>query len=43
MGGTRKRTFSVAKYGERRAKALAIEARKQGVEELLAARARIQR
>ena len=42
-GGMRKRSFSVLKYGERRAKALAIEARKQGVEELLAARARTQR
>jgi len=39
-GGRRKRTFSVPKYGERRAKALAIEAREQGVDELLAARAR---
>ena len=38
-GGHGKRTFSVPKYGERRARALAIEARKQGVDELLTARA----
>jgi hypothetical protein len=35
-----KRSFSVLKYGERRAKQLAIEARRGGVAELLAARTR---
>ena len=38
-GDDTKRSFSVRKYGDRQAKALAIEARRRGVEELLAARA----
>jgi hypothetical protein len=38
-GRKRNRSFSVPKYGERRARQLAIEARRQGVEELLRARA----
>jgi hypothetical protein len=39
-GRREKRSFSVPKYGERRAKALAIEARRRGVEEMLRARAK---
>jgi AP2 domain-containing protein len=38
-GPQRKRSFSVLKYGARRAKRLAVEARRMGVEELLAGRA----
>jgi hypothetical protein len=38
-GGKANRSFSVRKYGERQAKQLAIEARRFGVAELLAARA----
>ncbi|PYQ05317.1 MAG: hypothetical protein DMF82_08785 [Acidobacteria bacterium] len=38
-GGRAKRGFSITKYGERRARRLAVQARRRGVEEMLRGRA----